>query len=623
MENRFFRIAFDPATGTITSIHDKGHNAELVDQAAPHHFNEYLYERFETSDWKGPTAWHRVQTATLKVTSGPVAQVMRVSAHPVGVEGLTQTVVLYHDLPRIDFVLDLIKAPSGRRDTQPNTDPRGKEAVYVALPLAVPGPRVRHELPGCVSEPVKDLFDGANTAFYAVQHFSDVSGARYGVTVSATDSALVQYDRPRSTPLGSGGEDKFEKDRTPIVSSRMYLYLMNNMFDVNVRWDQPGPARFAYALRSHDGDWRQGKADEFGWDTLNPLVAVPVQGKNAGPLPAAGSFVSVNPASVVCTTLKPAEANGAGFVVRLVETRGQEATAAVSLPFLAPLAVATATNLVEDDRPEPLAIAGGTGFTIPLKPFEVKTVRVTCRPAPPPAVSGLTARAVADMEVALSWQAPAAADRVSHYHVYRGTRPDFAPGLLTLVDRPVGTSSDDHPQLHHGGWINNRLEPATTYYYRVAAVDRWNNEGPASPAMAATTLKSTEKNLPPRPVECLRAVLVSPLSRFNAVNLLWRTNCESDVRHYEVHRSTTAGFQPHDGTRIAVVDANAVLEGGREYGQTPIAYRLWEFDHQMLLDKDVQPATTYFYRVAAVDTAGQKGPFSDPVTVTTKGADPL
>ena len=38
----------------------------------------------------------------------------------------------------------------------------------------------------------------------------------------------------------------------------MYLYLMNNMFDVNVRWDQPGPVRFTYAMRSHAGDWQQG-----------------------------------------------------------------------------------------------------------------------------------------------------------------------------------------------------------------------------------------------------------------------------------------------------------------------------------------------------------------------------
>ena len=624
LENRFFRVAFDPATGTITSIRDKLRNVELVDQAAPHRFNEYLYERFETSDWKRPTAWHRVKTATLKATSGPVAQVMQVSAHPVGVEGLTQTAVLYNELPRIDFVLDMVKSPSGRRDVQPFSDPRGKEAVYVALPLAIPGPRqIRHELPGCVSEPVKDLFDGANTAHYAVRHFSDTSNARFGVTVSATDSALMEYDRPRSSPLGNAGEDKFEKEKTPIVSGRMYLYLMNNMFDVNVCWSQPGRARFAYALRSHDGDWRQGKADEFGWDTMNPLVAVPAHGKNTGALPASASFVSISPSNVACTTLKPAEANGKGFIVRLVETQGQEATATVSLPFLGQIAAATVTNLVEDDRPEPLAVQGGNRFVIPLRPYAVKTVRVTCHSASPSAVLGLTARAVADMEVVLSWKAPDAASRVSHYLLYRGTRPDFAPGLLNLVERPAGTTFDDHPQLHHGGWINNRLEPATTYYYRVAAVDRWNNVGPASPAVAATTLKSSEKNLTPRPVECLRAVLVSPMSRFNAVNLLWRTACESDVRRYEVHRSTAPGFLPVAGTRIAVVDADAVLQGGHEYGQSPIAYQLREFDHQMYFDRDVQPATTYFYRVAAVDTAGQTGPFSDEVSVTTKGPDPL
>ena len=164
-----------PRPARSRSIRDKQRNLELVDQAAPHRFNEYLYERFETSDWKAPTTWHRVRAATLNASAGPVAQVMRVMARPVGVDSLTQTVILYADLPRIDFTLDLVKSPSGRRDVRPNSDPRGKESLYVALPLAIADPQVRHELPGCVSEPVKDLFDGANTAFYAVQHFSDVS----------------------------------------------------------------------------------------------------------------------------------------------------------------------------------------------------------------------------------------------------------------------------------------------------------------------------------------------------------------------------------------------------------------------------------------------------------------
>ena len=46
----------------------------------------------------------------------------------------------------------------------------------------------------------------------------------------------------------------------------------------------------------------------------------------------------------------------------------------------------------------------------------------------------------------------------------------------------------------------------------------------------------------PLRVEALRAILVSPISPQNFVNLLFRTSCESDVRQYEIHRSTRAGL---------------------------------------------------------------------------------
>jgi hypothetical protein len=446
---------------------------ELVDQTAPHRFNEYLYERFETSDWNGPTSWHRVSSATLKASSGPVAQIMQVTAAPAGVERMTQTVVLYADLPRIDFMLDLVKSPSGRKEAQSNTDPRGKESLYVALPLAIPDFQVRHELPGCVSEPVKDLFDGANTAFYAVQHFSDISNARYGVTVSAADSSLFQYDRPRSTPLKGGDESAFEKTKTPIATSRMYLYLMNNMFDVNVRWDQAGPARFAYSLQSHDGDWQQGKADEFGWNTSNPLQVVEVRGKNRGSLPSMSSFAAVDQPNVACTTLKPAEANGIGFILRFVETQGRSTETKISLPLLDPLDSAAAVNLVEDDLHESLKIEENNQFTLKLPPFGVKTVRVIHQAPMPTELKGLAVQPVSNREVSLSWAGSAEKHLLSHYHVYRGTKPDFKPSLLNLVQRPAKAACVDRPELHYGGWINNRLEPDTTYYYRVAAVDRW------------------------------------------------------------------------------------------------------------------------------------------------------
>jgi hypothetical protein len=289
LENRFYRVSFDPTTGAITSIVDKELKVELVDRAAPHKFNEYLYERFETPDVKDGSRWYRVESAKLQASAGPVAGVMTVKSAAVGAEKIEQTVILYNELKRIDFVLDLLKSPSGR-----DCRSRGvqhKESVYVALPFAIPDFRFHHEVPGAVEEPIQDLFHGACTAYYATRHFSDVSNSRYGVTVSATENSLVEYGHPRSCPIPGPygpGQGAFEKDMTYPANSRMYLYLMNNMFDCNIRLDQRGPIRFTWSVRSHQGDWKAGLADQFGWDSLNPLIAKVVTGKKAGPLAEAG-----------------------------------------------------------------------------------------------------------------------------------------------------------------------------------------------------------------------------------------------------------------------------------------------------------------------------------------------
>ena len=72
-----------------------------------------------------------------------------------------------------------------------------------------------------------------------------------------------------------------------------------------------------------------------------------------------------------------------------------------------------------------------------------------------------------------------------------------------------------------------------------------------------------------------------------------------------------------------MVDTRSILKGGTAYGQSPIDYRLDEFDHQMYFDNTVEPSTTYCYRVCAVDAGGGKGPFSREVQATTKAPDPL
>jgi Glycosyl hydrolases family 38 N-terminal domain/Glycosyl hydrolases family 38 C-terminal domain/Glycosyl hydrolases family 38 C-terminal beta sandwich domain len=623
LENKHYRVAFDPSTGAITSIRDKQLDVELVDQSAPQKFNEYLYERYETAQAR-TSKWYRVQSAQVAVTRGPVADILSVRASPVGAEQIEQTMLLYHDLKRIDFVLELLKAPSGRTCRIPNASVLNKESVYVALPFAVPDFRFHHELPGAVAEPIRDQFDGSCTAYYAARHFADVANNRYGVTVSCRDSSLFEYGHPRSCLIPGGLESQFERTMQYPANSRMYLYLMDNMFDVNIRWDQQGPARFEWSMRSHAGGWQEGKADQFGWDVLNPLVARVSEGKKKGKLGASGSFVRIDKPNVVCSTIKPAEGSGLGFIARFNETQGVETTATITLPFLGrETYIAVETDLLENHKPPTPLIRHDHEITLTLRPFGVKTICArSIANGHLLVVTNLQASPRSDMQMELSWTLAGSSKKLSHYNVYRGSRPDFMPTLLNLVGRALAPPYVDQPQLHYGGWINNRLEPATTYYYRVAAVDRWNDEMPLSAPGSATTLRSDQKNMTPLRVECLRAILVSPISPQNFVNLLFRTSCESDVRHYEVHRSTHAGFEPDASTRIGIADADEVVKASPVYGHVPIDHRAGDYDHMMFQDQTVQPGTTYYYRVCAVDNAGQRGPFSLEAAVRTKPAMP-
>ena len=109
-------------------------------------------------------------------------------------------------------------------------------------------------------EPIRQQFKGTCTAFYAIRHFTDLSNDRFGVTVSPVESALVEYGHPRSCPTyrPQPGLDIFEKNMEYPPYSRLYLYLMANMFSTNTRIDQRGPMTFSWSLRSHAGDWKAG-----------------------------------------------------------------------------------------------------------------------------------------------------------------------------------------------------------------------------------------------------------------------------------------------------------------------------------------------------------------------------
>jgi hypothetical protein len=608
-ENRFYKIKINGETGALLSLFDKRQGVELIDTNSPHAFNEYLYEfRTLMADGNYDSKWSRMQKAeSVKLEHGPLADVLTVSGKAEGVLEMRQTVIFYHDLPRIDFGIWMNKAPfKGNYREQ-------HEAVFVALPFSVPEFSIHHELPGGVAEPYRQQVEGSATCHYAIRSFTDLSNAKYGITVSPTEGSLVCYGEPISTPF-NGDESLFKRDRTYPTKSRLYMYLMNNMFDCNIASDQQGPVSFQWSVQSHAGDWKSGEADKFGREVLQPLIAWRADGKNKGSLKSSGSFMSVDVPNVMCSSVKAAEMNGDGFIVRLNETRGRETTAVVTLPMLPEIKSVRMVTLVENDTKGELPVKNNS-FSIKMPKFGVKTVRVICEPASLK-VTDLQAKPVADMQVELVWGCQG--EGVSHYNLYRDTLPECESSMLNFIGQSAVPAFSDVPSPNIGGWIRSCLTPATKYYYRVIAVDMVNNRIGNGEVVEATTPSSTGKNLPPAAVEGVRPILVSLITIDNYINLLFRTSCEPDVMQYEVHRSTVPGFVPGTNTLAGIVKSDEIPPRSGGYGESAIQYQTRDYDHAMFTDKDVESDTQYYYTVCAIDAAGQRGAYSGEVSIRTK-----
>jgi hypothetical protein len=607
IENEFYRIQIDDGTGAISSILDKRRNLELVDQTSEYKFNQYLYQRIDSAFTRRPTTY-RPRMLSKEVFRGPLASVIITNVAAEGCRSIQQSVILYKYSDRIDFIVALDKAESGR--TLKESTAKNKEALFYVLPLNIPDFAVHHELPGGVVEPLAHQFEGSTSNYFGIQHFSDLSNTRYGVTVATVNAPLVEYGQPRPALWLAPKDAEFDIKKP--AKSCISFYLMNNMFFTNIPLSQPGHATFRWSIRAHDGDWVSAKAYAFGWETSHPFETFLIAKKHQGALPPTRqSFLTVDNDHVFCSTFKPAEANGEGFILRFFELAGRESPVHVQVPIFKEIARAVETNLVEDDRELALPILKKNELTFLIAPFGIKTIRVipaqrgTLRPP-----TTVKARAISDREVALSWTG-SEAGITSFYRIYRGTAEDFIPSLATCVGTPTRPAYNDRPLLNLGGWLDNRIEPATTYFYRVESVGPLNTRSTPSRPIRVTTLSSSEKNSPPNKVLGLAATAVSPISNYNYICLIFSTNVESDVTHYRVFRSETPGFAPDDAHKFVDIDAREKFTHITPHGYAKVTRELRDYTMIIYPDESARPNRRYYYRVAAVDEAGQTGECSD------------
>ncbi len=164
----------------------------------------------------------------------------------------------------------------------------------------------------------------------------------------------------------------------------------------------------------------------------------------------------------------------------------------------------------------------------------------------------------------LSWNRSEASD-FAQYRIYRSTGAgvDSSDFLARMINSAGVTSLSD-----------TGLTASTTYYYRVFVIDESGLWAGSNEVHFATN-----QNLPPDAV--VLYPIVAPPGTSDRLSLTWSASTDQDFLRYEVYRSYDSGVDSTDililasGTETAVVDSN------------------------------LAPDSTYYYRVKARDRAGQ------------------
>jgi len=359
LESRYYRLAFDPTSGAVTSLYDKELQRELVDPKAPYHLNQYLYVAGGNGtrivmNPGGPqpklTISSPEKASLHRLRLGDIGERMVIEASAAMTPKLTTEITVWNNIRRVDFVNRLTK--------QSTYD---KEGVYFAFPFAATKPVFRYECPAGIVNANKDMLPGACLDWFTVQHFVEIESGDAAIAWATPDAPLVCFQE-----INQG------KWRTslPFDTGHLYAYVMNNYWHTNYKASQDGDFTFRFAITSRPQADSTASA-QFGWAVSNPLLAVPVEENGNAPLSgAAASLLEIAEPNVALVGAKQAEEGGA-LVLRLWELSGQATTAHVRLKSISAKKAATC-NLVEEPQ-EALEIQDNV-IAVPVRGHGLATV---------------------------------------------------------------------------------------------------------------------------------------------------------------------------------------------------------------------------------------------------------
>jgi alpha-mannosidase len=366
IENQFYRITLDPASGAIASVFDKQLERELVDPSSHYKFGQYLYVtggddypnnslyRFGAGLKPPELTVHPEQAGMLvSVKKTPIGMIATLSASAPNTPSI-RTEILLPDLEKSILITyhlhkDRVLA---------------RESAYIAFPFVATSPEFAYGSQAAGVNPAKDELAGGSREWYLATTWASVYNSDLTAAVVPLDAPLVAF--------GDIVRGSWPTEFKP-KSSTIFSWLMNNYWGTNFPAWQGGDFVFRYAITSEPKFTLQSLT-RFGLEALTPLEQDDLAGSpDVSLLPnREASLLEVANPGVTLLTWKRAE-DGDGTILRLEDTRGEPSDVRIHSRYLS-FERAWVSDLLEENQAE-LKIDDGD-FSVPIKPFQVLTLRV-------------------------------------------------------------------------------------------------------------------------------------------------------------------------------------------------------------------------------------------------------
>ncbi|NMC37943.1 MAG: glycosyl hydrolase [Bacteroidales bacterium] len=304
LDNGIIKVTVDPRTGDISSLISSGY--DYADNSSESLINSYRYLHGEDPPENASSAKN---VRVMVKENGPLLSTLLVESDADGCRNLIREITIIAGQPFVDI-----------RNIVDKTAVTEKEGIHFGFGFNIPSPVTRFDIPWGVAELEKDQLAAANRNWIAFQRWLDISNSERGVTFCSLDAPLFQNGTITANVLGAATNSPRwirKLEPSPII----YSWALNNHWHTNFPLSQEGIITFRYRILPHNYGYDPVKANRFGLEQSQPLIAVPVK-QDAYP----GQPFTIAGSDKVYVSVIKAGSNGEPSRIRLRSVSGKDET---------------------------------------------------------------------------------------------------------------------------------------------------------------------------------------------------------------------------------------------------------------------------------------------------------